>query len=222
MTLRSCACVSRAWSVAGGDLVWTPRLQCLLRGKRFLGHDIKDRLQQWIGAGAPAAARRAAAFYAEAAADATRTSLARDEIATCPEWQFRFKMAAGESWAARDPWWIGSERRIALRLRRDGRVVSLSDGRPFWGSEGQIAGSWNCETPEGAPTVVTMNGHPSYVLSRHPAHWGLVLQSCWCVLAGFPMQDRGRDPHMEDDALDVSVDDPRQAAEASAYNDGLY
>ena len=107
--------------------------------------------------------------------------------------------------------------------------MSLNDGRPFWGSRGTVAGHWTCEegsdeTPlgSGKPTVVSMNGHPSYVLSRHPLHGGVILQSCWCVLSGFPMANRGYDPFMEDDALDLSTDDPRQAAEVARYNNQGY
>jgi len=53
-------------------------------------------------------------------------------------------------------------------------------------------------------------------------HWGIYLQSCWCVITGFPMAPRGEDALMEDSALDLSVDDPRQAEEAARYNSHAY
>ena len=67
-------------------------------------------------------------------------------------------------------------------------------------------------------SVVTMNGHPSYRLTRHPVHWGIVLQSCWCVLAGFEIAPRGEDPHMEDAELEVTAADPRQQRQVERYN----
>ena len=215
------ACVSRSWAGVGEmDCVWFPRLQRLLRARAFVSDHIRVAFEAWRRSGAgPVPCRE---LYADAVADAFRTDLRRDEIAAVDEWQFRFKLSAGEGWAAEDPWWQGSSRRILLQLRRDGRVLAISDGRPFWGRPGSVSGRWVAEESEG-PTVVSMNGHPSYYVSRHPIHAGLILQSCWCVLSSFPMARRGEDASMEDDALDLSPEnDARQAAEAAAYNDRVH
>ena len=67
-------------------------------------------------------------------------------------------------------------------------------------------------------SIVTMNGHPSYTVRRHPKHWGVYLESCWCVWTAFPMAPPGADLLMEDEALRVSTDDPRQRAEVAHYN----
>ena len=63
-----------------------------------------------------------------------------------------------------------------------------------------------------------MNGHPSCTVRRHPRHWGVVLESCWCLWTGFDMAPRGQDAAMEDAALSVGADDPRQRREVEAYN----
>ena len=53
---------------------------------------------------------------------------------------------------------------------------------------------------------------------RHPRHWGVVLESCWCLWTGFEMAPKGQDLDMEDAALSVSADDARQRREIEAYN----
>ena len=52
-----------------------------------------------------------------------------------------------------------------------------------------------------AAATVEINGHPPYVLSRHPRTWGLFMQSCWCVWTAFDMPAKGGDATLEDDAL---------------------
>ena len=121
-------------------------------------------------------------------------------------------------------WWNGREP-IRLKLHRDWTVRPINDARPFWGVPGQIAGHWAMEpgvpahgaTPARS-TVVTMNGHQSYTVRRHPRHWGVVLESCWCLWTGFEMAPKGQDLDMEDAALSVSADDARQRREIEAYN----
>ena len=66
---------------------------------------------------------------------------------------------------------------------------------------------------------------PELSLSSPPlqrqVHWGMLLESCWCLWTGFELAPRGQDPAMatmEDEALSVSANDPRQRREVEAYN----
>ena len=230
VTVLRAAAVSQLWRApAVDDRLWRPRVQELLRGKKFIGQNVL------------AARAEPMRQYFMAVRDAQRLDLSADELAGL-EYSFRFKMAAGESWAAVDPWWQGAERptiRLKLGSGQSGcqYVQALNDATPFWGAAGQIGGEWSHEIDfdtagegeqeeekeqegRGGQSVVTMNGHPSYRLTRHPVHWGIVLQSCWCVLAGFEIAPRGLDPHMEDEALEVTADDARQLRQVESYNSG--
>ena len=119
-------------------------------------------------------------------------------------------------------------------------MLAVNDARPFWGAPGAVAGRWRhareargarggarggamdgAMDDESVVSVVTMNGHPSYEVGRHPAHGGVYMQSCWCVWTGFAMAPRGADAAMEDAALELTADDPRQARDAARYNRGV-
>ena len=185
----------------------------------------------WLGhhpAGLSFCESSAFSFF-KATLDSTRTALTLDELSSF-EWCFRFKAAAGETWISNDPWWRGSTP-ISLKLCCDGTVRALKDARPFWGEAGSISGRWQLEPgawcsrslpPEArAPdraAVVTMNGHPSYTVRRHPRHGGIFLESCWAVWTSFPMAPRGVDLVMEDALLRIHADDARQQREVVAYN----
>ena len=63
-----------------------------------------------------------------------------------------------------------------------------------------------------------MNGFPSYLVSRHPEHWGVYMQSGWVVWTAFDMPPRlgaGRDVLMEDAALAAG----NASSSAQAYMD---
>eukprot|EP00746_Dinoflagellata_sp_MGD_P061977 gnl/MRDRNA2_/MRDRNA2_26139_c0_seq2.p1 gnl/MRDRNA2_/MRDRNA2_26139_c0~~gnl/MRDRNA2_/MRDRNA2_26139_c0_seq2.p1 ORF type:complete len:246 (-),score=31.11 gnl/MRDRNA2_/MRDRNA2_26139_c0_seq2:19-756(-) len=202
-TLAICSGVCVAWKqLASAEDTWAGRLDMLTAGKQFCGDVVLMQPSNKLK-------------YFSAIRDCTRTAISRDELVSL-EYCFRFKMAAGPSWAEQDPWWQGRES-IKLKLREDGTVTPLNDARPFWGRPGQVAGRWKYTLEDGV-AMVTMNGHPSYHVCRHPIHWGVFMQSCWCVWAGFPMAPRGVDACMEDQALQVTIDDPRQLREVQRYN----
>lgn len=219
VAVLSCAGVCHGWrTVALADRAWQPRLAALRSGKHFCGV-------------APAPDPDHAFFRSTCAAffatirDSKRTWLTLDELVGL-EFCFRFKSGAGESWTSMDPWWRRGEA-IRLRLHADRTVRPVGDARPFWGVAGQVAGRFRVEpghecdplsSGSPRPTVVTMNGHPSYTVRRHPSHWGVYMESCWCVWTGFPMAPRGDDLAMEDEALSVTADDARQRREVDAYN----
>ena len=207
VAVMRCTAVCHTWrEMAIAERAWQPRLSTLQQGKQC-------RMPQDV------AQLHGRFRFFGMLHESRRTWVTEEEIMEL-EWSFRFKSAAGDGWIDRDPWWNGQEP-IMLKLREDHKVQALNDARPFWGVQGQIAGQWHFEPGSAAchePSVVTMNGHPSYVVRRHPAHWGVFMESCWCVWTGFPMAPSGRDPWMEDRALKVSADDPRQRQEVQAYN----
>lgn len=244
LDLMHFAACNRDMRVLGlSDRVWRPRLSEMLDhwlclSWRFSPHDLPLRPggvfpggPGWLPYPAKIDFCQSAAFcFWKARHDGSRTAIAPEELASF-EWCFRFKAAAGESWIRQDPWWNNQEP-IRLKLHADGTVRPLTDAHPFWGSAGSVGGHWRLEpgvwSPRNLPpsqrahptsAVVTMNGHPSYTVRRHPQHGGLFLESCWCVWTGFPMLPRGgRDVHMEDSALRLGVDDPRQRLEVNEYN----
>lgn len=65
-----------------------------------------------------------------------------------------------------------------------------------------------------------MNNFPGYVVGRHPKNWGFFMRSCWVVYTSWHMPPRPvegsvelalhgpyGDPHLADDALDVTSDE---------------
>ena len=86
---------------------------------------------------------------------------------------------------------------------------------------GNIVGRWQHDPPkeEQGPSFVTMNGHPSYEVCRHPQHGGVFLVSVWCVLAAFDLAPPGQDLAMEDETLDQHTTRD-QSAEIFRYNAG--
>lgn len=207
--LNAAATCRRYWQAGVAERLWRPRLEALLAGKHFVSARVYGQKTSLR------------AYYA-AVRDARRTKITREEIASLDYYCFRFKKGAGpgQGWAAQDPWWNGRPA-IRLKLCSDGAVVSLADAEPFWGPAGHRTGTWyhRFEDIVNGDALVSMNGHPSYHVRRHPVHWGVYLQSCWCVLSGFPMEAKGVDPHMEDEALDVTCENPRQRREVEIYNE---
>ena len=244
-TLRFAASCTAARAHGLSASVWARRLAVLLQGRWCLSakHTVERPLRaggpypggpSWSACNTPANINffqtSAFAFF-DAIHDATRTAITRHELSSCKAFGFRFKQQAGEMWTAADPWWNGQPP-IQLRLCADDTVRPVNDAMPFWGPAGQPVGTWCFEPGHWAsrsvppsqrlrpdqPAVVTMNGHPSYTVRRHPKHWGVFLESCWCVWTAFPMAPRGADPLMEDEALRVSTKDPRQLREVENYN----
>lgn len=218
--------------------VWQPRLAGLLKGRFSMHakHVVERPLRaggpypggpSWCAWNTPAGINffqtGAFAFFS-AVHDATRTAISRHELLSSrPSFNFRFKAQAGEMWTQADPWWQGQPP-IELKLCADDTVRPVKDALPLWGPAGQPVGTWRFDPGHWAsrsvrpsqrsqpdrPAVVTMNGHPSYTIRRHPKHWGVFLESCWCVWTTFPMAPRGADPLMEDEMLRNS--DQRSAA----------
>lgn len=174
---------------------------------------IKERLD---GSRHPATVLRAAVE------DLKRLELTEDELVEL-EWCFRFKESAGPAWTSEDPWW-GGDAPARLRFSREGAIQRESGRFPDvqiawrWGnssSQSPASGEPPCRTVR-----ATVNGRdvPSYVASRHPGHGGFLLQSCWALYTAFPMPARGEDPHLSDEALDLTVE--AQQDEAVRYNSG--
>ena len=242
-------CATSTWmrAVFLTDHVWQPRLQALLKRHLCLnwrfstGDDLPLRPDGpypggpgWIGhhpANINFVASAACSFF-KAVHDRMRTAVTREEL-TSFEYCFRFKAAAGDSWIQRDPWW-NNRPPVKLKLGADGTVRPVSDAQPFWGAAGQVSGRWQFEpgvwSSRSLPpdqreadtaSVVTMNGHPSYTVRRHPEHWGVFIESCWCVWTAFEMAPKGHDLAMEDEALRVFADEPRQRREVERYNSAV-
>jgi len=192
-------------SLSSSEKVWSERTAALWFAKQ--GGQLLDR---WF------CVRPTFRAYYGSLRDAVRCDLSPSELASQPFWCFRFKAAAGGSWTAEDPWWRG-EPAIRLQLRDDGFVVALSDARPFWGKRGQLGGKWSAKEGRHG-TTVGINGHPPYVIGRHPPNWGVFIQSCWCLLTAFEMPPRGAVAELEDSALGVTAMDEVQRRAVARYN----
>jgi hypothetical protein len=88
-----------------------------------------------------------------------------------------------------------------------------------WGGARPSAGRSN--GPQGSLVQVNVNGRrvPTYVVSRHPANWGFIMQSCWVVYMSFEMPAPGVDTDLDDENL--AIDAASQACEARHYNLGM-
>ena len=235
-------------ALASADAQWRPRAAALWEGKDPL------LVGRWSSAEPPLFRS-----YFGSIREAARCPVSAADLCGPEVWCFRFKAAAGDSWVAKDPWW---QRKPAIRLRllpgssgtcrANGRVQAVSDGRPFWGTKGSVAGRWTMHTlrqsgyvgehangaaaeqdlidatpwPQWLPepwsppatTAVEINGHPPYVVGRHPQTWRLYMQSCWCVWTAFDMPARGVDAVLEDAALAVTAEEPAQRCAIERYN----
>ena len=189
-------------ALALDEMRWETRYNSLIRGKRHVGSHV---------AAAPTALRR----YHTARREPARLDLCAAELASF-EWCMRFKSNRGPQFMELDPWWNGDPGQggtLKLKLRADQVVVPLRPAEShFWGPAGQEAGHWEFRVhPEEKSSEVRVNGFPSLLLSRHPEHWGVFLQSDGVLLTAFEMAPKGCDPCMEDEALEAGLGSARNA-----------
>jgi hypothetical protein len=155
--------------------------------------------------------------------DASRVTLTEAELVTLP-WRFRFKQQAGPDWQLYDPYWTNNEpAHVSFAPLSDephgherfGRVhmngfpmLQDFDLRWRWTENGQLVQVW-------------VNGSkvPPYYISRHKANWGWILQSCWVVYFSFAMPQKGVEPALDDDALQMGV--AMQLDQVMAYSMAL-
>lgn len=124
-------------------------------------------------------------------------------------WHFRFKEMAGDAWTARDPWW--NDEPPAKVWFRSGGVV---EREPIM--EGiTISWQWG-EQPASLKCIVNGRGVPTYMFGRHPTHGGFFMHSCWALYTAFPMEPKGEDPYMADEALNLTAEE--QMDEVMEYN----
>ena len=152
-------------------------------------------------------------------ADSRRDTLTDEELTTF-EWNFRFKSAAGSGWMEEDPYWLGAASGPArVQFSPSGRLTA--SGFEML-EQRQLLWSWALSRgPIGSHVQLHVDGMrvPTYVVSRHAANWGWLMQSCWVLYTSFPMPPRGADPSLDDEALEVTV--RTQFREAHAYNSGV-
>ena len=152
-------------------------------------------------------------------ADSRRSTLTEAELTTF-EWNFRFKAAAGSGWMEEDPYWLGAASGPArVQFAPSGQLTASGFNML---EQRQLRWSWALSRgPIGSHVQLHVDGMrvPTYLVSRHAANWGWLMQSCWVLYTSFPMPPRGSDPSLDDDALAVTVE--TQFREAHAYNSGV-
>eukprot|EP00505_MAST-04D_sp_SCG-Rhode-Island_P002423 Stramenopile-MAST_4_protein_2423 len=201
--------VSREWNSAmRHDSTWSVRFQQLLSAMAYRS--------KRIGTFSTMSSYR---FHL---LDRKRTVLTNEELCEI-NWSFRFKKAAGRFWMDQDPYW--QERGpMSVIFSPDGTTKSSHDGAPTregmsinwcWGTsaDGTPASGYPCDFIR-----YSVNGEevPSLHFSRHPIHYGIIIQSCWVVYSSFPLPKPGEDPFMEDEAL--GVDSKAQMDQVLKYN----
>lgn len=126
-------------------------------------------------------------------ADAKRTELTDEELCSL-DWRFRFKEQAGPQWQEHDPYWV---KREATRVRFGARKAGSPRGPVRMQGFDMIEAfqlEWEWRHPyrhlSGRPAervlqvIVNGNPVPSYVVSRHAANWGWIMQRCLCPVDG--------------------------------------
>ncbi|CAM9371865.1 unnamed protein product [Chrysoparadoxa australica] len=151
----------------------------------------------------------------ESLVDATRTVITAEEL-TSLEWCFRFKEYAGEMWSGCDPWWLEREA-TRVKYTKDGNIEMKRspDGTPAFVEVFGLSLRWRFQdhttTTQGSKLLVSTQDRlvPSYILSRHPEHWGWLLQSCWILMVSWPLplKTQDQDPYLLDENLAVRVED---------------
>jgi hypothetical protein len=194
-TALAASAVCRSWrALARDEAHWSRRYAQLVVGKLYVGPQV---------AAEPSNLRR----FFSALRDCCRTSLTAEEV-TRFGWCMRFKSEIGPHMKALDPWWNGeypgsdgAGECLKLKLRPDGAIIPLAPAMsPFWGAAGSEAGRWEYRLhPDFGCAEVRVNGFPSYLVSRHPEHWGVYMHNTHVIWTAFPMPPRA--PHREADLL---------------------
>ena len=147
--------------------------------------------------------------------DAHRTQLSDEELTTL-QWNFRFKLAMGESWTEMDPYW-NHRQPTQVYFDANGAIHAkgfemLESRNMKWcwkqATDGTTSLDRSCIEPSIDGRIV-----PTYHISRHAPTWGWLIQSCWVLYTSFPMPPPGTDPTLDDEALPVTVE--RQSQEES-------